>query len=71
MGTIANKQPRGWIVAIRPKACCRERCSVCKPWKPTYEGAVFANKDTAMRKAGLYRARTGMNIRVLREGIVK
>lgn len=73
MNTIANKQPRGWVVAVRPKACCPARCLYCKTFWPAYAGAVFADKAMATRKADLFRAKSKgeMNVRVLREGIVK
>lgn len=59
-------------MAVRPPGCCAKRCALCKLWTPVYEGAVFADKDMAMRKADLWRARrASMNVRVLREGIVK
>lgn len=72
MTTIANKQPRGWVVAKRLKPCRRARCSLCAPWQPAYDGAVFANRAMAARKAELLQARNlAFNVRVLREGLVK
>lgn len=72
MATIANKQPRGWVVAARPAGCCAKRCALCKLWTPAYEGAVFADKAMAMRKADLLRSkRNDLNVRVLREGVAR
>lgn len=72
MNAIANKQPRGWIVAARPKACRPARCLHCKTYRPAYDGAVFADKAMATRKADMLRAcNRDFNVRVLRDGLVK
>lgn len=71
MNAVANKQPRGWVVAVRlvdPLEGTRTH------WRPAFEGAVFASREMAERKAVGMRDEQqirGRQIRVLREGIVK
>lgn len=62
---VERTVPRGWIVAVRPK-------STRGFYAPAFEGAVFASKRSADSAADkLRRERPEMQVRVLREGLVK